>query len=64
MSVCIYSRIMYDVKGRFVLHKLATEDWPVKKPPEANLHDMFVVSTRSRGIYVRFRPSPLPASPR
>ena len=48
------------------LHKLATEDWPVKKPPEANLHDMFVVSTRSRGIYVRFRPSllpPLPAAP-
>lgn len=33
------------------LHKLATEDWPVKKPPEANLHDMFVVGTRSRGIY-------------
>jgi len=39
------------------LHKLATEDWPVKKPPEANLHDMFVVGTRSRGIYV------LPATP-
>lgn len=39
------------------LHKLATEDWPVKKPPEANLHDMFVVGTRSRGIYATL-PSP------
>ena len=48
------------------LHKLATEDWPVKKPPEANLHDMFVVGTRSRGIYVppaphtHIHPRPLP----
>lgn len=39
------------------LHKLATEDWPVKKPPEANLYDMFVVGTRSRGIYATL-PSP------
>jgi hypothetical protein len=39
------------------LHKVATEAFPVKKPPEANLYDMFVVGSRARGIYATL-PSP------